>query len=122
MRKLCSFVSALVAPLLLIYPNSIAAASSFDQCAEHLPNGAPTAAVAVSEVCHTGYAAAVDNAALVLRWVAYRLTGEHGLGCNKRRDNFHDEGQLPGTARAEPAGYAAAEFDSGHQRPSQNFA
>src|SRR5258708_31284294 len=113
MRKLCSFVSALVAPLLLIYPNSIAAASSFDQCAEHLPNGAPTAAVAVSEVCHAGYAAAVDNAALVPRWVAYRLTGEHVLGCNKRRDNFHEEGLLPATRRPEPADYAGTGLDRG---------
>lgn len=78
-------------------------------------------AARIELVCHTGYAAAVDDDALVPRWVAYRLTATHTLGCNGRANNFHAEDQLAGR-RATPADYAGSGYDRGHQMPAEDGA
>jgi endonuclease G len=76
----------------------------------------------VSEVCHKGYAALVDDDALVPRWVAYRLTGAHSLGCRGRTNNFHADAELPKGHRAAPADYSHSGYDQGHQAPADDFA
>lgn len=85
--------------------------------------GEPTLTVAAQTtlVCHTGYAAAVDDDALVPRWVAYRLTGPHTLGCGERQNNFHaDEGLSP-DHRAAPADYSKSGYDRGHMADAADF-
>ena len=114
--SILSLILALSLPL-------AAKAAPLEQCREHLPFGTPAiAGASLTEICHAGYAAAVDDKALVPRWVAYRLTAEHSLGCNKRQDNFHADDLLPAADRAEPADYERSGYDRGHQAPAEDFA
>lgn len=111
--------------LLIGFAAGIAAhADVFDACHEHLPYGPPTVAAGLNTtpICHAGYAALVDNDALVPRWVAYHLTGAHTLGCFERQNNFHADEGLPAGHRARPADYAKSGMDIGHQAPAQDFA
>jgi endonuclease G, mitochondrial len=99
-------------------------ADSLDNCTEHLPFGVPTVSESstTTAVCHEGYAALVDDEALVPRWVAYHLTGEHTLGCLDRTNNFHADADLPADHRAKPGDYQLSGYDQGHQAPAQDFA
>lgn len=117
-------IAAMVAALLGASLGYVSHAAEFPQaCAEHLPYGEPTvpAGAHVMPVCHAGYAALVDNDALVPRWVAYHLTGPHTLGCFDRDNRFHPDEALPVGHRAKPADYAKSGFDIGHQAPAQDF-
>lgn len=93
-------------------------------CAPHLPFGLPTLKIAAATtlVCHVGYAALHDDDLLIPRWVAYRLTAENTLGCNRRANNFHAEESLPAGRRATPRDYAGSRYDKGHQAPAADFA
>ncbi|PKU22355.1 DNA/RNA non-specific endonuclease [Telmatospirillum siberiense] len=75
----------------------------------------------VTPVCHAGYAALHDDDLLIPRWVAYRLTTLHTLGCVKLSGEFHAEGALPAGRRAEPDDYRRSGFDRGHQAPAEDF-
>jgi endonuclease G, mitochondrial len=114
----------LAAALLLAFLQHGARADAFAACGEHLPFGTPTVqpGLNTAEICHAGYAALVDQDALVPRWVAYRLTGNHTLGCFARQNNFHPDEGLPATHRARPADYAKSGYDIGHQAPAADFA
>lgn len=76
----------------------------------------------LSVVTHQGYSAAIDDGALVPRWVMYRLKGEVVAGCNKRRDDFHAESQLSAARRAVPDDYVGSGYDKGHMAPADDFA
>lgn len=101
-----------------------AIAADQDRCAEHLPYGSPQVAgeANLTFVCHAGYAAMHDDDKLIPRWVAYRLTGPHTLGCNARSNKFHADEQLPKDRRATPADYTRSGYDRGHQAPAADFA
>ena len=116
-----SMKKVIVCFALFLFANT-AWASPESYCGRNLPFGAPSVSNPTSEVCHEGYAAAVDDNALIPRWVAYRLTGEHSIGCNHRDDDFHAEEQLSGKPRQEPDDYKASGYDRGHQAPAQDFA
>jgi endonuclease G len=73
-------------------------------------------------MCHRGYAALVDDDALIPRWVAYRLTAKHSLGCLERTNDFHADGGLPVAHRAQPSDYEHSGYDQGHQAPADDFA
>ncbi|MDR3438897.1 DNA/RNA non-specific endonuclease [Telmatospirillum sp.] len=73
-------------------------------------------------VCHPGYAALHDDALLVPRWIAYRLTAMHTMGCLKPVENFHGDEALPPGRRAEPEDYRRSGLDRGHQAPAEDFA
>ena len=107
----------------LLISNS-AVAEPFDHCKQHLPLGTPEVrkAADTTPVCHDGYALLHDDKMLVPRWVAYRVTGEHTLGCVKRTDNFHADETLPANKRARPTDYLSSGYDQGHQAPAQDFA
>lgn len=104
--------------------SAVAGAAPFDDCRDHLPFGVPQLKkdTATTAVCHVGYAVLHDDKFLVPRWVAYRLTGPHTLGCIDRTDNFHHDDNLPAGKRAEPSDYEHSGFDQGHQAPAQDFA
>jgi endonuclease G len=89
-----------------------------------LPFGVPALArqAATTPICHVGYAVLHDDKLLVPRWVAYRLTGPHTLGCIARGNNFHADENLPEGQRATPTDYKGSGFDQGHQAPAQDFA
>jgi endonuclease G len=112
------------AAMLLAAGQFEARADAFAACHEHLPFGTPTveAGLDTSAICHAGYAALVDNTALVPRWVAYHLTGAHTLGCFERKNNFHPDGGLAAGRSARPVDYAKSGYDIGHQAPAQDFA
>jgi endonuclease G len=118
-----SFLRSVVV-LAVICVSTVAGAAPFDDCQDHLPFGVPrlTKNTATTPVCHVGYALLHDDKFLVPRWVAYRLTGPHTLGCIDRPDNFHADDKLPDGKRAEPSDYAKSGFDQGHQAPAQDFA
>jgi endonuclease G, mitochondrial len=103
-----------------------AQAAPFDDCAEHLPFGAPTLTrkANTTPLCHSGYAVLHDDDLLVPRWVAYKLTAKHSLGCLVPGNNFHAEDNLPKEHRATPADYRNTKptYDKGHQAPAQDFA
>jgi endonuclease G, mitochondrial len=113
-----------LASLALLLSICSAVAAPFDDCKDHLPFGVPSLARAAptTPVCHVGYAVLHDDKLMVPRWVAYRLTGPHTLGCVKRTDNFHAEENLPDGKRATPADYKGSKLDQGHQAPAQDFA
>jgi len=112
-----------ILPLLLTVLAPAAIAAPSDQCAEHLPFGAPAVAGAhLTQICHAGYAAAIDDKALVPHWVAYRLTADHSIGCSKREDNFHADDLLPAAWRAGPEDYEKTGYGRGHQAPAEYFA
>lgn len=91
-------------------------------CAPHLTYGELTVSGArITRVCKDGYAAGHDDDRLIPRWVAYRLTGEQTLGCEKRRNNFHAEPNLPADRRARPSDYAKSGYDKGHMAPAADF-
>ena len=115
--------SAALASLALLLSAYAVFAAPFDECKDHLPFGVPALArqVATTPICHVGYAVLHDDKLLVPRWVAYRLTGPHTLGCVKRTDNFHADENLPDGHRATPADYTKSGFDQGHQAPAQDF-
>ncbi len=73
-------------------------------------------------ICHAGYAALHDDTLLIPRWVAYRLTALHTMGCLKPGEDFHGEEALPLGHRAEPDDYRRSGFDRGHQAPAEDFA
>ncbi|MTK63031.1 MAG: DNA/RNA non-specific endonuclease [Methanobacterium sp.] len=110
------FVLSILLALLFALP-------AFAGCPVLDETGTPalTAPADTTLVCHKGYAASVDNAALVPRWVAYKLTADHTLGCNIRENNFHPDEFLTGR-RAVPADYAKSGYDKGHQAPAEDFA
>lgn len=122
--KSITLVSAIAAAVILCMSAGRVAAADLGQCADHLPYGAlvVTAPISVTPVCHSGYAAAVDDVDLVPRWVAYHLTGPHTLGCLERGNNFHPDEGLPAGHRARPVDYAKSGYDIGHQAPAQDFA
>jgi len=100
-----------------------ATAAPANQCAGHLPFGVPAVTGArLTSICHAGYAAAIDDKALVHRWVAYGLTADHSLGCNKREDNLHADDLLPSARRVDPEDYEKSGYDRGHQAPAEDFA
>jgi endonuclease G len=76
----------------------------------------------VTPVCHAGFIALHDDDLLIPRWVAYRLTTLHTLGCLKLADEFHAETTLPPGHRSEPEDYRRTGFDRGHQAPAEDFA
>jgi endonuclease G len=76
----------------------------------------------VTLVCHAGYAALHDDALLVPRWVAYRLTAMHTMGCMKPVEEFHGDELLPAGRRAEREDYRKSGFDRGHLAPAEDFA
>jgi endonuclease G len=75
----------------------------------------------VTPVCHSGYAALHDDDLLIPRWVAYRLTASHTMGCLKVAQDFHPEPALPAGRRADPSDYRRSGFDRGHQAPAEDF-
>ncbi|HWT97851.1 MAG TPA: DNA/RNA non-specific endonuclease [Terriglobales bacterium] len=75
----------------------------------------------LSYVSHQGYSAAIDDVALVPRWVMYSLKGEVVAGCVKRHDNFHAEAQLMAARHAAPDDYAGSGYDKGHMAPADDF-
>jgi endonuclease G len=99
-------------------------AGPFDSCADNLPFGEPhlVKSAETTAICHVGYAVLHDDKFLVPRWVAYRLTGPHTLGCLARTNNFHADDNLPNGKRAMPDDYSGSGFDQGHQAPAQDFA
>lgn len=108
---------------LLLAFASPAFAGNFDACADQLPRGAPTVLVENSvAVCHKGYAALVDEDALVPRWVAYVLMGKHTLGCVARSNNFHVEPAMKEGRHASPSDYVGSGYDMGHQASDADFA
>jgi endonuclease G len=116
-------IRAIIIALAVGFVGHVTQAQEVPSCAEHLPFGVPTvpAGLTTTLVCHAGYAALVDDEALVPRWVAYHLTGAHTLGCLERGNNFHADANLPAGHRARPADYAKSGFDIGHQAPAQDF-
>jgi endonuclease G len=103
---------------------SAAAQTPEQQCAEHIPWGAPSVADGVDGViiCRPDtYLLQHDDAVHVPRWVAYRLTAAATFGCVDRTDNFHRDELLPDTG-AKPADYAGSGFDQGHMKPAQDSA
>lgn len=108
--------------LFLVAGPSVAA--PFDDCRAQLPFGVPTLteAARTTAICHKAYAVLVDDARLIPRWVAYRLTGEHTFGCIKRTNNFHHDDGMPADKRAEPSDYKKSGYDQGHHAPAQDFA
>ena len=93
-------------------------------CSVLFETGVPVLAVDahVTTGCHSGYAALHDDDLLIPRWVAYRLTSLHSMGCLKPPEEFHAEEALPLGRRAEPADYRRWGFDRGHQAPAEDFA
>jgi endonuclease G len=120
MRALARFAFLIV----IAISNHGVAAGPFDDCAEHLPFGEPRLVkpANTTAICHVGYAVLHDDNYLVPRWVAYRLTGPHTLGCIARTNNFHPDENLPDGKRAKPSDYSGSGFDQGHQAPAQDFA
>ena len=102
-----------------------AIAGQFDKCAEQLPLGIPKMETAIhsTEVCHSGYAALVDNDLLIPRWVGYTLTRDHTLGCFDRGKfcKFHPDEALDSSHRARPADYQGSGYDQGHLAPAADF-
>lgn len=101
-----------------------ALAADLDPCAQHTPYGTPelTIEATTTPVCHRGYASLHDDDHLIPRWVAYRLTGPHTLGCEVRSNKFHAELQLPENHRATPGDYLRSGYDRGHQMPAGDAA
>ena len=98
------------------------AAPAYAACAALPEPGAPSLKdAAVTEVCHKGYDAMVDDAAKVPLWVAYTLTGPHSLGCHVRVSDFHSDPLLP-KGSAKPVDYNKSGYDKGHQAPAEDFA
>jgi len=108
---------------LLLLSVHAAVADPFADCAEHLPFGVPkpSGGASATPVCHKGYIALVDNVALVPRWVAYRLTAKHALGCLGRTNNFHQDEALPPAHRAKPSDYEGSGYDQGHLAPADDY-
>lgn len=115
---------SIVAAFLLFVSAVPAFAGTFAGCAQHLPFGIPTLANPghTTPVCHPGFASLVDGDRLIPRWLAYRLTAEHSLGCIKRTDNFHTDTQLSPSHRARPSDYDDTLYDRGHHAPAEDFA
>lgn len=92
-------------------------------CSVLSETGAPRMAAGVhaTPVCHAGFAALHDDDLLIPRWVAYRLTTLHTLGCVRLNGEFHAEETLPAGRRAEPDDYRRSGFDRGHQAPAEDF-
>ncbi|MEA2882984.1 MAG: endonuclease mitochondrial [Bradyrhizobium sp.] len=111
---------------IVLFAKVEAQGAPFDDCADHLPFGAPTLTgkANTTPLCHAGYALLHDDDFKVPRWVAYKLTGKHSLGCLKRTNNFHVEDDLAEGHRATPADYrnSKPKYDRGHQAPAQDFA
>lgn len=82
----------------------------------------PSTAKCGAVVTHDAYVACVDNDLKIPLWVAYRLTGEHTLGCLPRTNAFHADEALPAGQRATPKDYAKSGYDMGHQAPDKDFA
>ncbi len=100
----------------------LAHAAFAGECAPPLAGlTAPRHAAHVTDVCHRGYEALVDDDAKVPLVVQYELTGPHTIGCLKRKNNFHVDAALPGGSAAS-SDYAKAGFDKGHQAPAEDFA
>jgi endonuclease G len=126
MFRLCVFI--VVGVVLGTVLGSLARADSMlghpNSCPAIPSVGGPaisTPSLNLTEVCHAGYDAVVDDDAKVPRWVAYELTGPHTLGCLQRKNNFHVDGALP-DGSASPADYSKSGYDKGHQAPAEDFA
>jgi endonuclease G len=126
MKRMYKIFAGLSALLICANSVSVMADTSFDKCSMHLPFGIPQLLLkpptTTTPVCHGGYAVLHDDKFLVPRWVAYRLTASHTLGCVKRANQFHADENLPKEHRATPTDYAKSGLDQGHQGPAQDFA
>jgi endonuclease G len=122
MRHILAVLSALILAVLSL-PETVQA-DGFSACQTQLPFGIPKlkSPSHTMAICHQAYAALVDDDALVPRWVAYRLTAEHALGCLGRTNDFHADIDLPAGHRALPADYVHSGYDQGHQAPADDFA
>src|SRR5262249_50752973 len=49
------------------------------------------------------------------------LTGQHALGCARRKDKFRPDPDLPPGVRAELSDYRASGYDRGHMAPNGDF-
>lgn len=124
MIRIRAAAAALVALACALAALGSAHAADIDpRCVAQLPFGAPVVSGDhLTLVCHAGYVAMHDDDLLIPRWVAYRLTGVHTLGCGKRSNKFHAEADLPADRRATPADYTRSGYDRGHQAPAADFA
>lgn len=77
----------------------------------------------VVEICHQGYASAVDSARREAAWVAYDLTAPHTLGCFPRTGlTFKVDKLLDANDQGKASDYAASGYDLGHMAPNEDFA
>lgn len=115
---------AAVVPLAFLLSLGIAHAGPVEDCRAELAFGEPAiASLGVDAVCHPkAYLSFVDRAQLVPRFVGYRLTGPHTLGCLPRASGFHVDEQLAGVHHAWPGDYDKSGYDLGHQAPAQDMA
>lgn len=102
-----------------------AGAPAQDACALHIPWGLLTVTdgAQIQLACHDGYLSGVDPARKEARWVAYRLTAAHDLGCFPRKGlTFKPDALLAASAQGKRADYAHSPYDLGHMAPNEDFA
>lgn len=86
-----------------------------DLCTQHLPYGSPSSDKSnATLLCHSGYSTLNDNQAKIPIWVAYVMTPEEVLGCNKRTNNFSSDISLDTQFQSSAADYNKTGYDMGH--------
>lgn len=91
-----------------------------EQCAQHVPFGAPVASVPTAALCRPGYLAGYSPDRRIALWVAERLTAASAWGCGRRWTSWRVDAELPRGARAAGTDYQASRYDIGHLASSAN--
>jgi endonuclease G len=108
--------------LLLLLSNSVTANEIDTKCPQHVIWGAPVVTEGNNQyLCHKGYAVNYNYKTETAYYVLENVTKEHLGGISKRKNNFHDDTEIPLEYRSTVKEYLASGYDRGHLAPAGDF-
>ena len=108
--------------LLLLVSTSVSANEIDTKCPQHVVWGAPVTVEGDNQyLCRTGYAVNYNYKTETPYYVVESVTKEHLDGNSKRKNNFHDDTDIPVEHRSAVKEYLKSGFDKGHLAPAADF-
>lgn len=108
--------------LLLLLSNSVTANEIDTKCPQHVIWGAPVIAEGNNQyICHNGYAINYSYKSETAYYALEYVTNGHLGGTSKRKNNFHDDTDIPLEHRSTVKEYLKSGFDKGHLAPAGDF-
>jgi len=108
--------------LLILFSSSVFANGIDDKCPNHNVWGAPIITDGNNQyLCRTGYAVNYNYKTKAAYYVLENVTKDHINGSSVRRNDFHDDAEIPSDHRNTTREFLRSGFDRGHLAPAADF-